>query len=106
MSLSGDRRRLDRRERAQASIALAECPMPQLGLLLEGSPVPERRRKAEAPLSSAVREIFGSEPTPRQVEALRYEPIHSVWLQFEGPVTLPAPMMQMKSSSKSMRSTR
>lgn len=71
MSLSGDRRRLDRRERAQASIALAECPMPQLGLLLEGSPVPERRRKAESPLSSAVREIFGSEPTLRQVEALR-----------------------------------
>jgi flagellar biosynthesis GTPase FlhF len=71
MSLSGDRRRLERRERAQASIALAECPMPQLGLLLEGSPVPERRRKAESPLSSAAREIFGSEPTPRQVEALR-----------------------------------
>lgn len=71
MSLSGDRKRLERRERAQASIALAECPMPQLGLLLEGSAVPERRRKAEAALSAAVREVFGSEPTPRQIEALR-----------------------------------
>ena len=56
MSMSGDRKRLERRERAQASIALAECPMPQLGLLLEGSVVPERRRKAEAPLSAAVQE--------------------------------------------------
>lgn len=71
MSMSGDRKRLERRERAQASIALAECPMPQLGLLLEGTAVPERRRKAEAPLSAAVKEIFGSDPTPRQVEAIR-----------------------------------
>jgi len=71
MSMSGDRKRLERRERAQASIALAECPMPQLGLLLEGSAVPERRRKAEAPLSVAVKELFGENPTPRQVEALR-----------------------------------
>ena len=71
MSLSGDRRRLERRERAQASIALAECPMPQLGLLLEGSVVPERRRKAEAPLSAAVKEVFGDDPTPRQIEAIR-----------------------------------
>ena len=71
MSMSGDRKRLERRERAQASIALAECPMPQLGLLLEGSAVPERRQKAEAPLSAAVKEIFGGDPTPRQVEAIR-----------------------------------
>jgi len=71
MSMSGDRKRLERRERAQASIALAECPMPQLGLLLEGSAVPERRRKAEAALSAAVKEIFGDDPTPRQIEAIR-----------------------------------
>ena len=71
MSMSGDRKRLERRERAQASIALAECPMPQLGLLLEGSAVPERRRKAEAPLSAAVKDIFGDDPTPRQIEAIR-----------------------------------
>jgi len=71
MSMSGDRRRLERRERAQASIALAECPMPQLGLLLEGSSVPERRRKTETALSALVRELFGGDPTPRQVEAIR-----------------------------------
>jgi squalene-associated FAD-dependent desaturase len=28
----------------------------------------------------------------RQIEAFAYEPIHSVWLQFDGPVRLPAPM--------------
>ena len=71
MSMSGDRRRLERRERAQASIALAECPMPQLGLLLEGSAVPERRRKTETALSAVVREVFGGDPTPRQIEAIR-----------------------------------
>jgi hypothetical protein len=71
MSLSGDRRRLERRERAQAMIASADGPMPTLGLLLENVPVRTGRRSAKAPLSTAVREIFGSEPTPRQVEALR-----------------------------------
>jgi hypothetical protein len=71
MSVSGDRKRLDRREHAQSLIASAECPMPQLGLLLEGTAVPERRRKTEAAMSAAARAIFGGEPTPRQVEALR-----------------------------------
>src|SRR5690606_39221006 len=36
MSLGGDRTRLERRRKAQALIASAECPMPQLGLLIEG----------------------------------------------------------------------
>lgn len=71
MSMSGDRKRLERREQAQASIAQAECPMPQLGLLLEGHAVPERRWKEWEPLSAAVKEIFGGDPTPRQVEAIR-----------------------------------
>ncbi|WP_437907553.1 AAA domain-containing protein [Sorangium sp. So ce327] len=71
LSVSGDRKRLERREHAQSLIASAECPMPQLGLLLEGSAVPERRRKAEDPLSIAARAVFGGEPTARQVEALR-----------------------------------
>ena len=71
LSVSGDRKRLDRREHAQSLIASAECPMPQLGLLLEGSPVPERRRRTEDPLSAAARAVFGGEPTARQVEALR-----------------------------------
>ncbi|MFH1882318.1 MAG: AAA domain-containing protein [Planctomycetota bacterium] len=71
MSLGGNRTRLDRRMKAQASIASAECPMPQLGLLLEGKVVPERRRKREEPLSAAAREAFGGEPTGRQIEALK-----------------------------------
>jgi hypothetical protein len=71
LSVSGDRKRLERREQAQTLIAAAECPMPQLGLLLEGSVVPERRRKTESPLSPAARAVFGGDPTPRQVEALR-----------------------------------
>lgn len=71
LSVSGDRKRLERREHAQSLIASAECPMPQLGLLLEGSVVPERRRKTEDALSVAAREVFGGEPTARQVEALR-----------------------------------
>lgn len=71
LSVSGDRKRLDRREHAQSLIASAECPMPQLGLLLEGSAVPQRRGKSETPLSAAARAMFGGEPTARQIEALR-----------------------------------
>lgn len=70
MSLGGDHTRLERRRKAQALIASAECPMPQLGLLIEGKAVPERRRRRESPLSAAAREAFGGEPTGRQVEAL------------------------------------
>jgi squalene-associated FAD-dependent desaturase len=33
-----------------------------------------------------------------QVDALQYEPIHSVWLQFEGPVRLPSPMIGLADS--------
>ena len=45
--------------------------MPQLGLLIEGKVVPERRRRGEKPMSTAAREAFGGEPTGRQVEALK-----------------------------------
>lgn len=71
ISLGGDRTRLKRRRKAQASIASAECPMPQLGLLIEGKVVPERRRRGEKPMSTAAREAFGGEPTGRQIEALK-----------------------------------
>lgn len=70
VSLTGDRKRLERRQIAQARIASATCPMPQLGLLIEGLAVPERRRRTEKPISPSVREVFGSAPTPRQLEAL------------------------------------
>ena len=71
MSLSGDRTRLERRKKAQVQIASAECPMPQLGLLMEGRPVRERRQRKEKPLSAAARQAFGGKPTGRQVEALK-----------------------------------
>lgn len=71
MSLGGDRTRLERRRKAQALIASAECPMPQLGLLIEGKVVPERRRRGEKPMSTAARDAFGGEPTGRQIEALK-----------------------------------
>lgn len=71
VSLSGDQRRLERRRKAQALIASAECPMPQLGLLIEGMPVPIRRGKKEDPEYGAAREACGGEPTGRQMEALK-----------------------------------
>ena len=71
ISLSGDRMRLKRREKAQSLIASAECPMPQLGLLIEGKVVPERRRRAEKALSTAARDVFGGEPTEMQIKALK-----------------------------------
>ena len=34
----------------------------------------------------------------QQIEALQYEPIHSIWLQFTGSVKLPAPMIGLSDS--------
>ena len=70
IGLTGDRVSLRRREQAQAKIVSAQCPMPQLGLLLENKPVIERRRRSEKALSPAVRAAFGDPPTERQVKAL------------------------------------
>lgn len=36
--------------------------------------------------------------TRRQIDALAYEPIHSVWLQFDGSVRLPSPMIGLAGS--------
>lgn len=71
LSLVRDNVRLDRRKRAQELIANGEAGMPQLGLLLEGAPVPIARRKREKPLSATARAAFGGEPTGRQVVALK-----------------------------------
>jgi squalene-associated FAD-dependent desaturase len=37
-------------------------------------------------------------PAKARIEALAYEPIHSVWLQFDGPVRLPSPMIGLAGS--------
>lgn len=67
----GDRMRLARRARARDAIGAATCPMPQLGLVLEGHPAPYARGRELAAVPPAVQRCFRSAPTPRQLEALR-----------------------------------
>lgn len=73
VSLHGGRTRLRRRQEAWRAIQEARCPMPQLGLLLEGRPVPTPRRGSIPALTPSVkRKVFGKySPTPTQEEALR-----------------------------------
>ncbi len=37
-------------------------------------------------------------PARQQIEALQYEPIHSIWLQFDGRINLPSPMIGLADS--------
>lgn len=69
VSLLGDQIRLERRDAAWIEIAEARNPMPQLGLLLEGRPVPVRRQPRVEPMSPRVREVLPN-PTERQRDAL------------------------------------
>ncbi len=48
-----------------------------------------------APLLADIAEL---QTAARQIAALEYEPIHSVWLQFDGTVTLPSPMIGLADS--------
>jgi squalene-associated FAD-dependent desaturase len=48
-----------------------------------------------APLLAGIGDLL---PVLRQIETLRYEPIHSVWLQFDGAVKLPSPMIGLADS--------
>ncbi len=70
LSIRGDTARLKRRDDAQKRIIEGKCPMPQLGLILEGRHTPEHRIKREEPLSPAAKKAFRGEPTGRQIEAL------------------------------------
>lgn len=70
MSLVGDRTRLQRREEAERRLRTGACPMPQLGLLMEGRPAPQARYRRRNPMSDAVLRAFGGRPTQRQLEAL------------------------------------
>ena len=70
-SLRGSLVLIDRRKRAEAAIRSGEGRMPQLGLLLEGEPVPSARHREIEPLPRNYRRIFNGEPTPAQREALR-----------------------------------
>ncbi|MBK7074587.1 MAG: AAA family ATPase [Myxococcales bacterium] len=75
LSTSGDEARLDRRARAEEALRTGNCPIPQLGLLMEGRPAPSARRSrisVEGPkLKAVIREVFGAgRPTERQLEAI------------------------------------
>lgn len=72
ISLMGDKKRLERREIARRAIVEATCPMPQLGLLLEGKPVAIPRRLTLPGIKPAIsRKVFGNRsPTPAQQAAL------------------------------------
>ena len=75
LSLAGDKTRQRRRELAEEALRTGNCPLPQLGLLMEGEPAPAVRRRrvsVRGPrLKSVIRELFGEEgPTQRQLEAI------------------------------------
>jgi hypothetical protein len=70
LSLAGDLASLRRREDAEEKLRTGNCPMPQLGLLLEGRPFPTGRRRRQAASSKAVLDAFGGQPTTRQLAAI------------------------------------
>jgi len=75
LSTGGDEARLKRRERAEEALRTGNCPLPQIGLLMEGRPAPAARRSrisVEGPkLKPVIREVFGAAgPTQRQIEAI------------------------------------
>lgn len=70
ISTQGDRIRLERRLQAAERIQQANCPMPQLGKILENCAVQIGRSKKFKPTSPATIERFGGKPTARQKEAL------------------------------------
>jgi hypothetical protein len=67
----GDKARIERRTRARDAISSATCPMPLLGLVLEGNATPHIRGREHASIPSEVLRCFRAAPTPRQLEALR-----------------------------------
>jgi hypothetical protein len=68
-ALGGDEIRIARRQAAWDRIRTCTNPMPQLGLIIEGQPVPERRSGWLKPITKAVREVFPN-PNDRQRLAL------------------------------------
>lgn len=69
VSLGGDEVRMRRRREAWERIRGCANPMPQLGLILEGQQVRERRGRILKPMTKAVRDVFAN-PTNRQRLAL------------------------------------
>lgn len=69
VALGGDEVRVERRKEAWQKVRSTQNPMPQLGLLLEGQPVPKARRRRLQPVTRAVRDVFDN-PSNRQRSAL------------------------------------
>lgn len=70
LDVTGDSVRQERRAKARATIQSAECPMPKLGLILEGRPWAISYRKKWQKVPEAVRAKFNGRPTPGQLDAL------------------------------------
>lgn len=69
VSLGGDEVRIARRTAAWERIRSCTNPLPQLGMMIEGQPVPERHSRRLRPVTKAVRDVFAS-PNDRQRLAL------------------------------------
>ena len=67
LGLGGDEVRINRRRDAWERIRGCENPMPQLGMMLEGQLVPERRGRLLDPVTKAVRDVF---PKPNDQQRL------------------------------------
>ena len=69
VSLGGDEVRIKRRTDAWERIRSCTNPMPQLGMMIEGQPVPKRQGRRLQPVTRAVRDVF-PDPNDRQRLAL------------------------------------
>ena len=69
LGLGGDEVRMERRRKPWERIRSCANPMPQIGLMIEGRPVPERQGRNLKPVTKAVRDVFAN-PTDRQRLAL------------------------------------
>lgn len=75
VSLIGDRRKLRRRQMAEEALRSGTCPMPRLGLLIEGRPVPSvfsRKYSVDSPkIKDILKRVFGNHPpTQNQMDAI------------------------------------
>ena len=71
LSMHGNRKVRERRQRSVDHIRQRNNPMPQLHYLLEGTDIPFEQPKKLRRLSAAVKKRFKGEPTDKQKEALK-----------------------------------
>lgn len=72
ISFKGDKRRLERRERARMNIETMACPMPELNAIMEGRRATKPKKTDIPALTPALLEDSKfSDLTPNQIEAIR-----------------------------------